>query len=156
MDPRLARFPAYIDTGHAGVPVLARQEDRCAVLDPPHGAHPLLKLDDGNIAVFADVPPDVPSPRLVAVYADASGAVAVPTGRVFVRFLEAMHAEDERARLRDAGFVVVDIPPYAPHCAWLEATDRDPVTALVGIATLRVLPGVVHVEPELIRVRRNR
>jgi hypothetical protein len=153
MDPRLARFPAYIDAGQAGVPALARREDRCAVLGPPHGARALLTVDDGNVTVFERAPPDVPSPRLVAVYADASGAIAVPTGRVFVRFLEAVRADGERARLRDAGFDVVEIPAYAPHCAWVEAADHDPATALVRISALRALAGVAHVEPQLVRPR---
>jgi hypothetical protein len=53
--------------------------------------------------------------------------------------------------LRKAGFVIKDIPGYAPEAAWLEAESGHPKDALRNISKLRAMKNVVQVEPELIR-----
>ncbi len=84
---------------------------------------------------------------------EPGGAVVVPTGRVFVRFREDVRAEDRREELRRAGYVVENVPPYAPHAAWVQAVEGGPAAALKELATLAALPDVAHVEPELLRER---
>ena len=74
----------------------------------------------------------------------------MPTGRVFVRLGE---GEDVRARtseLEAAGFEIEEVPGYAPHAAWLRPRSRRIADALAGVEPLRAVPGVEHVEPELI------
>lgn len=85
-----------------------------------------------------------------------AGGVALPTGRVFVRFGEGDRAEAHRAALAGAGFVIDAVPAWAPHAAWLRAASGDVTEALAGMEALGRLPGAVHVEPELLRARAPR
>ena len=94
---------------------------------------------------------------ITPVYAtDPSGLLAVPTGRIFIRFTPDIRVEVHRRSLAEQGYTVVTIPSYAPHTAWVQATNDDIATSLLNIEQLNGLPGVVNVEPQLLMQRKSR
>lgn len=80
--------------------------------------------------------------------AGPGGAVAVPTGRVFVRFSEGTDPETRTAEIECAGFALESVPAYAPHAAWVRPASGETADALNGFGRLRDLPGVERVEPQ--------
>jgi hypothetical protein len=81
------------------------------------------------------------------------GSVAVPSGRVFVRFASGERALDHAAALARLGYTIAEAPEWSPESAWVAAADASVETALSGIPALSRLPGVEHAEPELLRER---
>jgi hypothetical protein len=79
----------------------------------------------------------------------------VPTGLVFVRFAEATDARAQAGGLAAAGYVIVDVPDWAPHTARVQARSRVVADALAGIEALRRLSGVERAEPEMLGQRRR-
>jgi hypothetical protein len=126
----------------------------------------ILVLEDGAVAVFRGKPPDTDpespagrahSPRIGPVYAsDPGGNLAVPTGRILVRFAAGTLAEDRRADLRGLGLDVEEVLAYAPEAAWVRHAGGGIVAALRGLAVLESLPGVEHVEPQMLMKRARR
>lgn len=163
-DDPLAEFPAELP-GSAAHPdrVYRRVPEHFAV----HGAVPdalgpivTLALEEGVTVCRggADAaPPSRHDVVVTPVYAlHVGGRIAVPTGRVFVRFAEDVAAADRRAELRRAGYVVSSIPAYAPHAAWVESAEGGPAAGLHGLARLAALRDVVEVEPEMLGKRARR
>jgi hypothetical protein len=81
------------------------------------------------------------------------GSPVLPTGRIFVRFADGDHAESHRAAIEAAGYHLERVPPWAPNGAWVCHASGDVRESLAGLERLRQLPGVQHVEPELLRPR---
>jgi hypothetical protein len=77
-----------------------------------------------------------------------TGAAAVPTGRVFVRFAEGTDARAQADALARAGFTLESVPGYAPHAAWVRPASGRLADALTGFERLRELPGVQNAEPQ--------
>ena len=120
---------------------------------PAPGA--VLLLEDGAIAVFRGEPDEadmtVQNGALSAVYGlQPGGLLAVPTGRVFVRFAEGVKAESRRQEINRAGYELVESVPYAPHAAWLRSRSGDIAAALAGIPKLEQLADVENVEPQML------
>jgi hypothetical protein len=84
------------------------------------------------------------------------GETVVPTGRVFVRFAEGDTPQHHERELRDAGFVVAEVPGYAPHAAWLTHASGDVAAALRNLPALDRMPEIIHVEPQMIGERASR
>jgi hypothetical protein len=82
--------------------------------------------------------------------------LAVPTGRVFVRFRESVVAADRIAAIRSAGFSVTELVPYAPQAAWLLPMSQRVVDALIGLEALARLTDVENVEPQMLMERHYR
>ncbi len=80
-------------------------------------------------------------------------AIAVPTGRVMVRFAEGEDAGAHEKRIKQAGYRIEQQLSYAPNAAWLRDTDDDIAGALSHIEALEQLPGVENVEPQLLSQR---
>jgi hypothetical protein len=72
-----------------------------------------------------------------------------------VRFAEKTDARAEAGGLATAGYVIVRVPDWAAHTAWVEARSRAVADALTGIEALRRLSGVERVEPEMLGQRRR-
>lgn len=89
------------------------------------------------------------------VYALSGGSLAVPTGRVFVRFAEGGSPRSAERQITDAGFRIEQIPAYAPNAAWV-APAGGIAAALRGVDALRAVPGVEHAEPEMLMEPRRR
>ena len=79
-----------------------------------------------------------------------AAGVAVPTARVFVRFREGVDAKTQGDAIARAGFKIVQVPPYAPHAAWVEPESGGVKEALNGFARLAGLKGIEHVEPQML------
>jgi hypothetical protein len=126
----------------------------CMPGEPVTGAE--LTLKRGAIAVFRASPPPGVADRVGPVYAIAGGPLAVPTGLVFVRFTNDTRAADQRPALEQAGFEVVQLPGYAPHACWVRPRAGGIAAALHGLTRLAALPGVEHVEPQLLTARARR
>jgi hypothetical protein len=115
--------------------------------------------DDGELVQVyratgdhAQVSPSEPG-ALTPVYALPSGRLAVPTGRVFVRFREDVAAETRAEELKRAGYRITRTLGYAPNAAWVEADDGEASTALRNIDRLEAMSGAVNVEPQLLTPR---
>ena len=78
------------------------------------------------------------------------GPMVIPTGMVFARFEESLKAEERSSQLAEAGYEIDTVPAYAPHCAWLKPADGQVSSGLARIATLRKVPGIVNVEPQML------
>ena len=81
------------------------------------------------------------------------------TGRVFVRFADGQRAADATAQLRAAGYEIERTLSWAPNALWVRpAPDRDgrATDPEAGLHALARIPGVVKVEPELLRPRAHK
>ncbi len=118
---------------------------------PPGAA---FTLEDEGIAVYRGASPPALADAAMPVYgAGPNSAPRVPTALVFVRFAESTSAEARRPDLERAGYMIVEIPGYAPHAAWVKAASDSVRDALAGLSRLVALPGVRTVEPQLLGVR---
>jgi hypothetical protein len=156
-----ARAPERLSSAEDAVYV--RRRDTYAVHDrkpgsPAPGATELL--NDGAIAVHDGEPAAEASRqegRLGPVYSlEPGGALAVPTGLLFVRFAEGVAAETRRDELERAGFEIVKSPGYAPQAAWVRSRSDDIAGTLAQIPALERLPQVERVEPEMLMPRARR
>jgi hypothetical protein len=115
---------------------------------------PVLTLEGGRISVErAERPPeaDLDETKVGPVYRQPiGGRLAVPTGRVFVRFAEGDRADAHRADLSSAGYDLEEVPSYAPHAAWVRPRSGRIVEGLAQLDRLRRLPALEYVEPEMI------
>jgi hypothetical protein len=90
------------------------------------------------------------------VYARGSGsAVVVPTGRLFVRFADAIQATTRADELGRLGLRITQTLSYAPNAAWVES-DRGVGVALSSIEAVEKLADVQNVEPQLLGSRASR
>jgi hypothetical protein len=158
----LSTFPDHLPVGGDGTSHYLRQSGLFAVHGPlPErlGRSVILVLPEEQISVCRGEPePEMISQiRITPVYAlESGGTPAVPTGRVFVRFAERVRAESRRAELDQAGYVIVEIPAYAPHAAWVRAANGDIGTSLIQLSALNQVPDVRHVEPQMLMPHEKR
>lgn len=127
-------------SGDVGSPVLAFENDRVFV----------HRLDDVK---------DLPERAEVgSVYRRTrGGGIAVPTGRVLVRYGAGERAEDHIQELVRSGYVVESTVRHAPQAVWVRARDGGVTQSLRGLRRLEALPGVEGVEPQMLNeaVRRR-
>jgi hypothetical protein len=141
-----------------------KSSDLFAVRRAPLGARRdaavLTIVDDEGTTI--DVHRGAPPPtwqdadRVTPVYSGPTGGIAVPTGRVFVRFRDDVAVSARADELKRAGYRIAKTLPYAPNAAWLEADDGRVATALRNIGRLETLGDVVTVEPQLLSPRAAR
>jgi hypothetical protein len=115
---------------------LRRADDVVAVHDAEVAVKPLRDARDAR--------------SVGPVYRRSGGSLAVPTGRVFVRLGEGESVRTRTSELEAAGFQVEEVPSYAPHAAWVRPASGRIADALGSLDRLRRLPGVEHVEPQLV------
>ena len=125
----------------------------------------VLQLNDGAIAVFQGEPDESENAIRLAsttgtlgpIYTlQADGTLAVPTGLVFIRFVEGVEVESHREAIKQAGYEIAQSLSYAPHTAWLHAPSGNILDALVGISKLEAIPNVENVEPQMLMERVQR
>jgi hypothetical protein len=138
-----------------------RRADLRALHDLPPGTpveDALLALDDGAVAVFpVGHALWATGARSGPVYAlEPGGTLAVPTGRLYVRFAEGVSATSRADALREAGYELVDSPRYAPHTAWVRPLEGEIGRALADVERLARLPDVERVEPQMLMPRSMR
>jgi len=125
----------------------------------------VLQLNDGAIAVFQGEPDESENAIRLAsttgtlgpIYTlQTDGTLAVPTGLVFIRFVEGVEVELHREAIKQAGYEIAQSLSYAPHAAWLRAQSGNILDALVGISKLEAIPNVENVEPQMLMERVQR
>ena len=112
----------------------------------------MQKLDD-NFSVFQgpSSPSDLAEGKTLPVYrAEPSGAFAIPTGRVWVRFKQGIDAAAKQVAIARAGFHLEESPAWAKHAAWLRAGSGKIADALSAARRLVTLGDVEHVEPQML------
>jgi hypothetical protein len=150
-------FPRQILVG-AERPVVFEQKPGWYALhgEPLPAAEAVLLFKPEAIAVLPGVPagPLATGQSLSPVYAQPGiGALAVPTGQLFIRFRPGESALAHRAALEQAGCRIAAAPDHAPEAAWLRARSGRVADALGCVARLRQLEGVESVEPQLLMGR---
>jgi hypothetical protein len=159
----MPNFPNRVRGGAESSVVFERRPGLYAVRSRGHlrVADAVLVLHDDSTSTFAvydgrrraktlgeDVGP---------VYsAGPDGPLAVPSGRVFVRLREGLRASAQRSRFAAEGFEIESTPSYAPNAAWLRPTRGGVGHALRALAALGRVPGVEHVEPQMLLARARR
>jgi hypothetical protein len=166
MDPdALAEYPPTLKHSTESPDIVYRRApELVAVRGAPSGSRsdpPVLAVegDEGeSVRVYPAGAGDRQAPpagsrSMTAVYTLAPGRLAVPTGRVFVRFREDVVPAARSDDLQRAGYRIAQTLAYAPSAAWLEADDGEVVSALRNIEKLERMNGVVNVEPQLLAPR---
>jgi hypothetical protein len=161
---RALNAPDHLDVGTgADRRSIARAADLYAVHAIRPGArleHAILTLDEGEIAVFRgsggarELPPGAVVGPVYELH--PGGSLGVPTGLVFIRFIDAETLESRRDDLTRAGFDVERVLSYAPGAAWLKPRTGRIEDGLRGIDVLKRLPGVENVEAEMKSTRQAR
>jgi hypothetical protein len=89
--------------------------------------------------------------KVLPVYrAEPSGAFAIPTGRVWIRFADGVEATQQREELAKVGFSIEEAPAWAPQGAWVRASSGKIADTLAAAARLNRLPKVKQVEPQIL------
>jgi hypothetical protein len=153
----LPRFPASLSAGAGGAARFILDPARFAV----RGTVPASlsgRIEDrfeeeslSLISASIQAAESLPETRVLPVYVPVSGgAPYVATGRATIRFREGEDANAHAEALRGHGYRITQVPLYAPHMAWIEGVSDDVARMLAGLGQLASLPGVEHVEPQLI------
>lgn len=120
----------------------------------------IVAFDEEAVAVFpadAVARAGVDHSRLGPVYRHGvPGRLLVPTGRVFVRFVDGEIIEQHRRELAEAGFAIERSVAYAPQAGWVVPTAGGIGDALSGLDRLGGLDGVENVEPEMLAEKESR
>jgi len=116
------------------------------------GERVVQKLD-GAFTIF-QVPASssaIADRSILPVYrAQPSGMLAVATGRLWVRFAEGIDATQKREKVEKVGCSLEELPPWTASGAWVRASSGKVADALAASAVLQKLPGVEHVEPQML------
>ena len=115
-------------------------------------------LNDGMIAIFSGTPQtsrsSAPDVVISPVYAlQPGGSLAVPTGLVFLRFKEGVAATSKQADIQAAGYTIDNIPPYAPHTAWVRSQSNNIADSLSGVDRLEQISDLENIEPQMLMQR---
>jgi hypothetical protein len=78
------------------------------------------------------------------------GALAVPTGRIFVRFAKGMALESRKQQIEAAGYIIQHTLSYAPHAGWLTIRTGQVGEMLAGFSRLREMAGLESAEPQML------
>jgi hypothetical protein len=129
--------------------LLARRGD-CA----PQDTTRRIATIEGDAGVRFTLLRGQPGASDIGVYREPGApGVAIPTGRVFLRFADGMSARGKDAAIGAAGYRIAALLDYAENAAWVEAMDDDVAAALTGLDRLAAIPDVVNVEPQLLSPR---
>ncbi|HEX7241153.1 MAG TPA: hypothetical protein VF263_12845 [Longimicrobiaceae bacterium] len=127
---------------------------------PPGGAEYALRPElvalhggEGGVRVVPRGAEEAAGAAAGPVYALPGGTLAVPTGRVLLRFREGVDAAARAEEVRGAGFRLEGALPHAPHAAWVAPESGGIADALRGIGRLLRLAEVEGADPELLSER---
>jgi hypothetical protein len=117
-----------------------------------------MQDDEGALSIYDGNPSEAPDgARVAPVYRlEPGGSLAVPTGRVLVRFAEGVAPDEQIEEIERAGYEIAERIVYAPQAVWLEAKEKDLGAALSGVHKLMEMEGVENVEPQMIMARAAR
>jgi hypothetical protein len=157
----MADYPNHVRVGATRATVFERRPDLyCRREAPgdaiPSGAVAIITGDEEQaFVVYRGRPERQPAAEEAGpVYsAGADGPLAVLTGRVFIRFAEGIRPEERRDEIAAAGFEIERTLSYAPAAAWLRPRGQEAATGLSTLSTLEEIPGVLHLEPQMLMAR---
>ena len=164
----MPEFPNRLVVENYGGAVFEREPDLYAVRqqEPPRAdrsrtgaaSSPLAVVRDGATSAFAvyrgQPGKEVSAAEICPVYSvGANGPLAVPTGRVLVRLAKGMSPETRKQEFASAGYEIETTLSYAPSAAWLKPQQGGVAQALSNLDALGKMPGVDHVEPQLLMER---
>lgn len=153
MDPAsvIRSAPPVIELGGNPAAAVHLDEDLVSVQGGSSGVA-ITTFEGGNLAVapVASAGSSDEGAQIGPVYRQRGGGLAVPTGKVLVRFQPDNSAKAHSEALSQAGFKLDEVLGYAPHAAWVRPHNEEPVAALDGLERLRSLSGVEHVEPQVL------
>ena len=154
----MSDVPRRVRVGSDRAAFYDRREDLYALQNTGEDERAIARVRQDartSFAVFKGPPPSSQAADdILPVYsAGPNGPLAIPTGRVFVRFKEGVRAEDRRDDLAALGFNFDSSPSYAPNAAWVSPVTGGAPRALERIPALETLRDVVHVEPHLLLER---
>ena len=153
--PDFSGFPRTIkvSTEH-GKSQYRLAEGYFAVHGLPAAAGAALHFSPEKISVYPIdrlVHVDAPRSRLTPAYSLGKGAaLAVPTGKVFVRLAADQKFAERAKSFRDAGFEIDQTLSYASNAGWLRPGSSSIGAALTAIEDLAAMPGVENVEPQML------
>jgi hypothetical protein len=101
-------------------------------------------IPGGRVAAFRGAPEG----RMPVYESAAGGQLVYPTGSVWIRFAEGTDAKSRAADLERAGYRIERSPGYAPHGAFVTASDA--AFALAHLDALRAIDGIEAVEPQML------
>ena len=81
------------------------------------------------------------------------GSTAKPTGRVFIRFADAVNISERAGEIEKAGYEIAEKIAYAPNAGWLTERSGSVAKALAGIEKLESIKDVENVEPQMLMKR---
>lgn len=159
-DELFAGFPQQITAGASKAVVYEQQPGYFALHGEPLPADRALAVFEPEaMALLRGSPagPLAPEQRISPVYGPkGGGALACPTGQLFIRFADGDTVEAHRSELEQAGFRITAVLDHAPQAAWLRARSGSIAEALAGVSQLETMAGVDHVEPQLLMQRSHR
>lgn len=153
----MSDFPARLALA-AGTTFALRRDLYAIIGAPEHIADAPITIihDDARttIAIYQGRP-DSHSESTPVYSSGDDGPLAVPTGRVFVRLARGLSPSTRRAKFEAAGFAIEQSLSYAPNAAWIRPIRGGIAHALSAPAlrALRAIPGVEHIEPQLLMSR---
>lgn len=119
----------------------------------------VMTLKEEGIAVYRGEPDEggrVAASVTPVYQLQPSGPLAVPTGKVYIRFAEGIEAASRRGEIERAGYEIVKTSQYVPHTAWLQSTSGSIAQSLSNIHALESLADVENVEPQMLTARMAR
>ena len=137
------------------------QKNRFAVhgpLPPTLNLPVLYKLEKEQITVLSGKPEEMNVHEASLTWTPVYGhndddSPAVPTGLIFIELKEGQSVEQQRELFLKKGYLIQEILTYAPHCAWLVSDQGDIADALNHMPNLMQVPGVLKINPQLLRPR---
>ncbi|HWT02908.1 MAG TPA: hypothetical protein VN256_21845 [Pyrinomonadaceae bacterium] len=127
--------------------------------DEAESAGSVMTLKEEGIAVYRGDPDETSAAAapLTPVYQlQPSGPLAVPTGKVYIRFAQGVEAASRREEVERAGYEIVKTSAYTPHTAWLQSNSGSIAQSLSNIHALESLADVENVEPQMLTAREAR
>lgn len=115
----------------------------------------LFSFEKPKAVVCSGVPNDSPDPStessLAPVYqVDGQGPPSIPTGEILVRVASDRKITEIQSKLEELGYTLKNVLSYAPHACLVQATSGKIEDALSGLKNLFGMPGVEHVEPQML------
>ena len=115
----------------------------------------IVTIEEGRVVICKGtpdaLPPSVDRNTITPVYAlESGGPLAVPTGRILVRFTDNVTAVSRKEAFQRIGYIIDQELSFVPEALWVKSTNGDIAFALNNVAQLEAQPNVENVEPQML------